>query len=109
MTEEKPYSVRELDEKFAHVTQVSNDNRHALSTKIQNLQNVMELRLSDMAKNNADSLQRIELSTNAIDQKVAYTNGKVRRITIALIAVGAFSVGLGFQQLAPLLKLLLAV
>lgn len=46
---------------------------------------------------------------DTIDTKVTYTNGKVRKITIALIGVAFFSLGLGSQQLAPLLKILLAL
>jgi len=46
---------------------------------------------------------------DSIEEKVTYTNGKVRKITVALIGVAFFSLGLGSQQLAPLIKILLAL
>ena len=52
-------------------------------------------------------LQTVTLTT--IDQKVTYTNGKVRKLIIGLIGIGFFTLGLGFQQLAPVLKILLAL
>lgn len=46
---------------------------------------------------------------DTIITQVTYTNGKVRKIVIGLIGIGFFSLGLGFEQLAPALKLLLAL
>jgi hypothetical protein len=46
-----------------------------------------------------DSLERIETQTTL-------TNGKVRRITMGLIAVGAFSVGLGIVEAKTLFAVL---
>ncbi len=34
----------------------------------------------------------------ALDKKVSETNGKVRKIIIALVAIGAFSVGTGMSN-----------
>lgn len=41
--------------------------------------------------------------------QVTFTNGKVRRITIALTALAFFSLGVGLKELAPVLKLFLAI
>jgi len=44
---------------------------------------------------------------DAIIIKVDYTNGKVRKMTIALTAVAAFSVGLGLVEGKALLSLII--
>lgn len=44
---------------------------------------------------------------NEILKKLDYTNGKVKKIIIALTAIGAFALGTGLQNLTTLLKFIL--
>lgn len=106
MPDETHYSNRELDEKFERVAEVSNENRHSINNKMQGMQNILELRLADLTKNTADSLSRIELSNASIDAKVSYTNGKVRKIIIALLLLGGIVIGQNFGNMHDILQLL---
>lgn len=47
--------------------------------------------------------------TDKILLQVTITNGKVRRIIMALIALSAFTVGVGLNQIAPFLFLFLGL
>lgn len=85
-----PYSKREIDQITATITE-----------KVENVQNVLELKISENHKATVDSLSRIET-------QVAYTNGKVKKITLALVLLAGVCIGLGFQQLAPFLSLLIS-
>ena len=44
-----------------------------------------------------------------LDKKVTYTNSKVKKITLALTALGFFSLGLGLNEFAPIIKLFIAL
>ena len=55
----------------------------------------------------AKELKDIKEDQQLIKEQVTFTNGKVRKLIIAGVAIGFFSVGLGFQQIGPLLMLLL--
>lgn len=87
------------DEKFKNLAAKIEDSAHELKNKIQNIQNVIELKMSDNHKNVADSLQRVELAQ-------AYTNGKVRKITVFLVFLSGIVIGLGFTEAKVLLPLL---
>lgn len=87
--QDNPYSKREID--FLTET---------LGDKIQNVQNVLELRMSDNHKLYADSLSRIET-------QVAYTNGKVKKITIGLVFLAGLCIGLGILEGGQFLSLIL--
>lgn len=84
---EPPYSNREIDQKFERIVE----------------------KLDIFETDTRNSLTRIETKADGIDNKVTYTNGKVRKIIISLVALAAFSMGLGLTEAAPLLKLLLAI
>lgn len=71
-----PYSNRELDEKFRGVHDKLDSNKTDIMYKL-----------------------------GKIEDQTTYTNGKVKKIVVALIALAAFSAGLGLQQLLPLIKL----
>jgi hypothetical protein len=108
-----PYTNRELDAKFEAVAQVSTTNRQALEAAINNIQNVIELRLSDLTKNTADSLSRIELQndaldkkSDAIDAKVSFTNGKVRKINIAIVLLAGIIIGMNYNNWHDIIALL---
>lgn len=45
---------------------------------------------------------------DTIDKKVTFTNGKVRKIIIALVLLSGMMVGLGFDKVDILLKILFA-
>jgi hypothetical protein len=46
----------------------------------------------------ANSLSRIELKTQAIETQAKYTNGKVRKIIIALVLIGGILIGQTFTN-----------
>jgi hypothetical protein len=76
------------------------DGKNALVLeKIGNLQNVLELRMGEFEKDTRDSLARIET-------QVAFTNGKVRKLIMALILVGGIVIGLGFTQGTSLVSII---
>lgn len=54
-----------------------------------------------------DKINALEKKTDLILVQTTETNGKVRKITIGLVALGFFCLGLGLEQLAPVLKLFL--
>jgi hypothetical protein len=85
---DKPYSKREIDVLAK-----------SLGDQIGNVQNALELKMSDDHKTVADSLSRIEI-------QVAFTNGKVRKITVALVLMGGIMLGAGFQYAPTVLSLL---
>lgn len=49
--------------------------------------------------------QHREVHSQLLDQ-VTFTNGKVKRIIIALVAIGAFSLGVGLKEADVLISLL---
>ena len=54
--------------------------------------------LDEKFKGLHSKLDQQTATLTTIDEKVTYTNGKVRKIIIALIGVGFFTLGLGFTQ-----------
>jgi hypothetical protein len=75
---DKPYSKREIDSIKEHITgQVT-----GLSTEM---------------------LSGFE----AVNKRLDYTNGKVRKITIALVLMGGIMLGAGFQYAPTVLSLIL--
>jgi hypothetical protein len=55
-----------------------------------------------------EKLDDLSHKIDALDVKVTYTNGKVKKITIVLIAMGFFCLGLGLSN-PELIKLLVAL
>jgi hypothetical protein len=102
----RPYENREIDAKIQTLMDKLDDNSHLTRNKIQAVQNVLELRIADDHKAVADSLSRIEVKQDAHGKKLDYTNGKVRKIIMAIIGLAGILIGLGFQQLMPFLTLL---
>lgn len=99
---DKDYSNRELDLKLEAVKQTSTNNSEVIIDKMQNMQNALELRITDNDRDYRGSLTRIET-------QVAFTNGKVRKIIIALILLFGISIGLGFDKADILVKLLIGI
>jgi hypothetical protein len=95
---ERPYQNREIDTLILR-----------LGDKIDNMKNVFELKMAENHNANVGSLTRIEQSTEAIDKKVAYTNGKVRKITVALVLLAGITIGLGFTEFAPVFSILIGL
>ena len=73
------------------------------------MKTVLELKISENHNVNASSLTRIEAGTEAIDRKVGYTNGKVRKIIIAIVLLAGITIGLGFTQFAPAFSILIGL
>lgn len=48
----------------------------------------------------------IDAGIKKVDDKVSYTNGKVRKIILALVAVTFLTIGLGIDKIAIILPLL---
>lgn len=82
------FSDRELENRFKEVSETSNDNRAILTDKIDDVQNVIELKLGTFEHNTRESLTRIET-------QVAFTNGKLRKVIVALIFLSGLSLGFG--------------
>lgn len=101
------YSNRELDEKFKMLADKGADDAHLTRNKIQNVQNVLELKIADNQAATANSLTRIEHSMEAIETQVKFTNGKVRKIIVAMIFLAGVVIGLGFTEAKLILPLLL--
>ena len=51
--------------------------------------------------------QEIFKSLERIEKQVIYTNGKLKKLTIALVAVAAFVLGLGLVEAKTILALIL--
>lgn len=51
-----------------------------------------------------DKLGDIQDSVDAVDKKVSYTNGKVRKITVALIFMGGILIGQTFTNFHDLIS-----
>jgi hypothetical protein len=62
--------------------------------------------MSDLEQVNANDIVWIKQSLNRIEKQTTTTNGKVKKLTMALIAVAAFSLGLGLVEAQHLLTLL---
>ncbi len=54
----------------------------------------------------AQTIDRMELKIDAIDKKVSYTNGKVRKLYLYLVLVAGLAIGMGVNNGSLLLKLL---
>lgn len=54
----------------------------------------------------ANSLSRIEIKTEAIETQAKYTNGKVRKIIIALVLIAGILIGQSFSSWHDILSLL---
>lgn len=53
------------------------------------------------------AINRVDARIADVVKQTTYTNGKVRKLIMAVIALGGMSLGLGIQELQPLISLLL--
>ena len=81
-----PYNTREIQQLFQSVHEKIDRNR-------------------EDAK---EQLDRIELNGEETKDQVVFTNGKVRKIILALVLAFGLIIGLGFERLGPVLGILLA-
>lgn len=100
------YSDREIDLKLQSVVDASNNNRSSIITELKNVQNVLELKITDIQMQNASSLSRLEKTTEDIAAQAAYTNGKLKKTIMALIFLAGVMVGLGFLEAKTILPFL---
>lgn len=87
MKNESPYNNRELDAKFAELHD----------------------KLDDMKETQAIELGGIKNTQKEMLSEVRYTNGKVRKIIVALVALAFFSLGLGLTNAGPIIGLISAL
>lgn len=90
---DKNYSKRELDAKFQSNEDVSDANRSLIFEKLEDVKKTLEVRLTNFELDTRGSLSRVELASDKINDQVAYTNGKVRKIIIALVLIGGIVIG----------------
>ena len=83
---EQPYNTREIQELFRSVHEKIDNNRQDAK----------------------DQLDRIETTGKETQHQVIFTNGKVRKIILALVLAFGLIMGLEFEQLGPVLSILLA-
>ncbi len=86
-----PYSNREIDALAER-----------LGEKIDSGIEHVSDRVAGFEKDTRESLTRIET-------QVGYTNGKVKKIILALVLLSGITLGLGFNQLGPVLGLLISL
>ena len=83
----KPYQNREIDSKF----------------------NEAFTRMTEFDKDTRESLSRIETNMEngfiQVNRRLDTTNGKVKKIIVALVAVAAFSVGAGLVNINNIIAL----
>jgi hypothetical protein len=87
---EHPYSNREIDALAERLGDKINAGVEHLADRI-----------AGFEKDTRESLSRVET-------QVAYTNGKVKKITVALVLLAGMMIGLGFDK-APLLLSLIGI
>ena len=82
---DQPYNTREIQQLFLSMHEKIDRNR-------------------EDAK---DQLDRIETTGRETQNQVIFTNGKVRKIILALVLAFGLILGLGFREVSPILSLLL--
>lgn len=80
--------------------------RDGIRNDIKNLGNLLELRMTTSDKDTRESLARIETEQSEIKTQVLYTNGKVRKIILALVLMFGLLIGLGFDKAGIVLSFL---
>lgn len=74
----------------------------AIDTKIENYYSSIQKELSE----HGESHSAIYTKLDDVHGEVKRTNGKVKKIIIALVAIGAFALGTGLQNITTLIKLI---
>lgn len=106
---EKNYSKRELDAKFQNTEDVSDANRKLLVKTFDDGLSTLQERFTNFEQDVRGSLSRVEIATDAIDKKVSYTNGKVRKIIIALVLIGGIVIGQTFSNTHDIIALVTGI
>lgn len=53
-----------------------------------------------------ETLERMEAKIDKVDEKVTFTNGKVRKLILAFVALAFLSVGMGIDKFDVIISLL---
>jgi len=80
--------------------------RNGVRKDIQNLKDVLELRMNTFEYKTSDSLQRIEIKIEGVETQVKFTNGKVRKIIIAIVGLSGVVVGMTFNNVHDIIQLI---
>jgi hypothetical protein len=78
--------------------------RKGVTDKLEEISNSLEeqnkafTEQRDEAYRTSNSLSRIEIRTESIEKQATYTNGKVRKIIIALVFLGGIVIGQQFAN-----------
>lgn len=96
---EQDYQNREIDEKIKVLTDKMEENSHLTREKIQASHDAVELMIRTNDKDYRGSLTRIET-------QVGFTNGKVRKIIVALLLVSGIVIGQTFTNPRDIIQLL---
>jgi hypothetical protein len=80
--------------------------RKGIDEKLEEISNSLEEQRK-VSYATANSLSRIEITTASVETQAKYTNGKVRKIIIALVLIGGVLIGQQFPDLHSVIKLLI--
>ena len=80
--------------------------REGIAEKIDNLQNVLELRMNTFEQDARNSLARIETKQDALDKNQKFTNGKLRKMIIAMVFLGGIVIGQTFGNLHDIIQVI---
>jgi hypothetical protein len=83
--------------------------RNSVREDIKNAKNILELTIRTNDKDYRDSLARIELQNESIETQVKFTNGKVRKIIIALFLVFGILIGQNFTNTHDIIQLIASI
>lgn len=94
MTDDR-YANREIDQLFKAADQRADEFHNRLMERMDTFETDVR-----------ESLTRIEVKADGIDAKVAYTNGKVRKIIISIVLLAGIVIGQNFPDWREVIGLL---
>jgi hypothetical protein len=94
------------DEKADTMPHEEQTYREGVQKDIKALGDKLELRVTTFERDMRDSTQRLELGQAEVIKQVRYTNGKLRKIIIALVLIGGIIIGQAFPTVHDVIQLL---
>ena len=79
----------------------------AFDTEIKHNHREIMVSLKEQKAEVAAAHSKLAKAISDVDAKITFTNGKVKRIIIALTAIGAFALGTGLQNISTLIKIVI--